>query len=172
MLREAIAELDRAEEEPEKPPAEPLVSPERAELSESTPPAQPHGDATSRPEDRKLGLGLTIGGAALTAAGIGLLAYGGSFTALNNRLAGVYERDEADGTLSGDDLETANAFLAEERRQANTWLAVGGVAAGVGVGLMVGGLVVLYRERGSAESARVIPMLGPRTSGLAFVRRF
>lgn len=167
-LRLAIEEHEHASEAP------PELNPPKL-----PPPAEPERDAAPReapdepkPRVRRLGLGLTIGGAGLTAVGVGLLAYGASFNALNNRLASVYERDEANGTLRGDDLATANAFIAEEQRQANAWLAVGGVAAGVGAGLIVAGVVVLYRHRRPSNSARMVPILGPNRSGMAVVRRF
>lgn len=124
------------------------------------------GTSTDSPQPRdRLGLGLTIGGSALVATGLGLLG------------VYVFTVSEARSNLRDDpSFPDPDGYLAGEKATFRPYLIVGSVVAAAGLGMAIGGIVhlVLHRRRAKSRDTafQLSPILSPTTTGLVLHRRF
>jgi hypothetical protein len=125
-------------------------------------------DAPKPPRDW-LGLGLTIGGSAVLATGLGVSV--GWWTVRS--LAPARADDEGEAYAEG--TEARKAYLASEDAYARKFLIAGSVLAGIGVATALGGvahLVLHRRDAANSTAMHIVPLLGPGSTGVALQRRF
>jgi hypothetical protein len=144
---------------------------ETAALPPPDPDPEPEKDIL--PEDRRpLGLGLTIGGGIALVGGVVLVAVGGNlFSSTTRTYLGNSDSAPADCTIEGSICDL-NEWRDGEYTRANALLAVGSILAAAGIGLVIGGTVVLVRDRNARASVGVTPMYTRRGAGLSLSGRF
>lgn len=147
-----------------------------APAPDPSPPPEPEPEPTPKspvepvePPRDWLGLGLTIGGGALLATGVGVSV--GWWTVRNGALDLVDGGGEgfAEGTQARVD------YLARADDHARKFLVAGSVVASVGLATAIGGVVhlALHRRRHTAQTAlQLAPLLAPTATGVTLHRRF
>jgi hypothetical protein len=166
--RTAIEELDLKIDEAEDRAGKPGPGP-----SEPGPAGPGSTDELMR--TRGIGIGLLVPGVVLVVGGVGVLAYGTTFR--NFALQSV--RDDAnDQSLQYGDLDAEQkAHVDDETSKGRIWMAVGGVAAGIGVAGVAVGAVFLAKaarlqKKSKPPTTSLVPTLGPGTAGLSLSGRF
>lgn len=169
--RSIDAELDPKVAEPS--PTEPTDPSTRIEPADPGPDPVDPGPATAddtKPRRDWLGVGLTIGGSTLIAAGLGVTV--GWWTVRNT----AQENVDSGGAEFAEGTDARETYLATEEARAKKFLIAGSVVAGVGLATAIGGVVhiVLHRRRDAsrATALRLSPILSPTTAGLVLQRRF
>jgi hypothetical protein len=159
-----LLEAEPADPEPAAPPpaTEPSVGPTPEPKEPSPPAAEPARVAALDPEpprDRAAprrdvaGIGLVAGGSVALAGGVTLLAIGGTLVPRGRRQFDAC--DDCDESLRSD-------YLDDVRAASRPYLIAGGIAAGVGVGLLAWGIVRLVRRKrhDTAAARRWMPIPG------------
>ncbi|MFV8749681.1 hypothetical protein ACNOYE_03905 [Nannocystaceae bacterium ST9] len=144
------------EREPEPTPVEPEPERDRGE-----------------PEPKRLrasGIGLTAGGGALLATGIGLLAWGASFGP--HAEGQVAQLDELGLPADSPAFADGEDFIAAERRKGNAWMAAGGVAAAIGIVGVALGVRQLVRAKRADQRLQASASFGPRGAWVGLSGRF
>lgn len=163
--RERKAELEAQLEalKRDKAPA-PVAAPDPAQ--EPAPAAAPADTPADTPAGNKArGLALVGVGGGVLAGGIAMLAVGAVFK----------PRAQKQVDKFNDPPEQEQSFVDDEARKGVIWMASGGAAAAVGLGVLIGGIVDLARAKkasGKTAGLHVSPWMGRSTSGLVLSGRF
>lgn len=129
-------------------------------------PAPAPVDADEAPSNaRPLGIGLTATGVALLGGGVGMLIWGVGYGP-----AAQAEVDTLDGLGLPDDhpaFAEGDQFIRDERKKGTAWMAAGGVAAGLGVGVLAVGIQQLVRA--NKQRRPPVTAVGSFERGFVFV---
>lgn len=163
----SVEEQDPTPASPDDHDGEPNVAgPSAPPNAEPSPPramedAPPHLD--------RLGLGLTIGGSALLATGLGISV--GFWTVRSQ----AQDRVDGGGPRFAEGTQARADYLADADAIARDYLISGSVLAGVGLAVTAAGVAVLVvRRRADRRTAglRVTPVAAPTMAGLRLRGRF
>jgi hypothetical protein len=124
----------------------------------------------TEPDRDRLGLGLTIGGSALVATGLGVSA--GWWVVRRGARANA----DGGGDAFAEGMPARADYLEHADAVARKYLVAGSIVAGVGLATMIGGIVHLavHRRRADAGATalRVVPFSSPTTGGVVLHGRF
>lgn len=173
-LDKVEAKLAEADKAAAPAPVAGPVEPEEPQPLPAEEPAQPADPGPAdAPASGRPGKGLIIGGAVMTAVGVGVAA--GAGTALG--LAAKGRSDDVDAVMNGGNPNDLTAEQTQTLEDEGFALQTGQIISiAAGGALAIGGIVMLAvgakRNKSGSARASVTPAFGPRFSGLVLQGRF